>query len=121
DNKDALLFPVPIPNAEGQPALAMLHRPLFPGTHPHQTVHEPAPREVDIEKESIWISYCPAQNNQQSPFKVCRFQSHHRLASPVADWERLKIGGGTPPVLTKHGWLLLYPGVSETPGSSPGR
>ena len=31
----------------------------------------------------------------------------------MSPWERLKIGGGTPPVLTRHGWLILYHGVSE--------
>ena len=25
----------------------------------------------------------------------------------------LKIGGGTPPILTRHGWLVVYHGVSE--------
>ena len=30
-----------------------------------------------------------------------------------APWERLKIGGGTPPILTRHGWLIVYHGVSE--------
>lgn len=45
------------------------------------------------------------------------FNSHHRLAAPVAPWERLKIGAGTPPVLTKHGWLVIYHGVSEVVGS----
>jgi beta-1,2-mannobiose phosphorylase / 1,2-beta-oligomannan phosphorylase len=35
------------------------------------------------------------------------------LATPVSPWERLKIGGGTPPILTRHGWLILYHGVSE--------
>jgi len=33
----------------------------------------------------------------------------------VAPWERLKIGGGTPPILTRHGWLIVYHGVSEMP------
>ena len=42
------------------------------------------------------------------------FNSHHRLAGPVASWEKLKVGGGTPPVLTPHGWLVLYHGVCET-------
>jgi len=41
------------------------------------------------------------------------FNSHLRLAAPVSSWERLKIGGGTPPILTKHGWLIIYHGVSE--------
>ena len=40
--------------------------------------------------------------------------SHDRLAAPVAPWERLKIGGGTPPILTRHGWLIIYHGVSDT-------
>jgi predicted GH43/DUF377 family glycosyl hydrolase len=31
----------------------------------------------------------------------------------VSPWERLKIGCGTPPILTKHGWLIIYHGVSE--------
>jgi predicted GH43/DUF377 family glycosyl hydrolase len=35
------------------------------------------------------------------------------LATPASPWERLKIGGGTPPILTRHGWLILYHGVSE--------
>jgi predicted GH43/DUF377 family glycosyl hydrolase len=33
-------------------------------------------------------------------------------ATPVSAWERLKIGGGTPPILTRHGWLVIYHGVS---------
>jgi len=47
------------------------------------------------------------------------FTSHHRLASPVAPWERLKIGCGTPPVLTRHGWLVMYHGVSEVEPAAP--
>jgi predicted GH43/DUF377 family glycosyl hydrolase len=31
----------------------------------------------------------------------------------MAPWERLKIGAGTPPILTRHGWLIVYHGVSE--------
>ena len=31
----------------------------------------------------------------------------------MSPWERLKIGGGTPPILTRHGWLIVYHGVSE--------
>jgi len=41
------------------------------------------------------------------------FNSHHRLASPVSPWERLKIGGGSPPILTRHGWMIVYHGVNE--------
>src|SRR5271163_4126267 len=37
DDKDASLFPAVIPNPCGQPELAMIHRPLFPGTRPEET------------------------------------------------------------------------------------
>jgi beta-1,2-mannobiose phosphorylase / 1,2-beta-oligomannan phosphorylase len=113
DNKDASLFPVAIPNPSGTPELAMLHRPLFPGTRPKETARRPASREVDLDRESIWISYCPMSLHAHEPHRLGRFTSHHRLATPVAPWERLKIGGGTPPIMTRHGWLIVYHGVSE--------
>jgi predicted GH43/DUF377 family glycosyl hydrolase len=113
DDKDATLFPVAIPNPSGRPELAILHRPLFPGTRPEETACHPASREVDLDRESIWISYCPMALEGPEPHCLCRFTSHHRLATPVSPWERLKIGGGTPPILTRHGWLIVYHGVGE--------
>jgi predicted GH43/DUF377 family glycosyl hydrolase len=117
DDKDASLFPAVIPDPSGQPELAMLHRPLFPGTRPEETACSPATRQVDIERESIWISYC-RMTLDHKPFRTGHFTFHHRLAAPVSPWERLKIGGGTPPVLTKHGWLIIYHGVSEADESN---
>ncbi len=93
--------------------MAMLHRPLFPGTRPEETACHPASREVDLDRESIWISYCPLGDAGDAPYYLGHFTLHSRLASPVAPWERLKIGSGTPPVLTQHGWLIIYHGVSE--------
>jgi len=114
DDKDASLFPVAIPNPFGQPELAMLHRPLFPGTRPEETACHPATRDVDLDRESIWISYCPMALDGPEPFRLGQFACHHRLASPVSPWERLKIGGGTPPIRTRHGqWLIVYHGVGE--------
>src|ERR1035437_5395004 len=57
DNKDASVFPVAIPDPSGRPSLALLHRPLFPGTPPDETAQDPASRVVDLQRESIWISY----------------------------------------------------------------
>src|ERR1039458_1428481 len=114
DDKDSSLFPVAIPNPSGHPELAILHRPLFPGTRPEETACQPASRKVDLDRESIWISYCPMSLETREPNLFGKFSSHHRLAAPVSPWERLKIGGGTPPVLTRHGWLIVYHGVSET-------
>ena len=113
DNKDASLFPVAIPNPSGKLRLAILHRPLFPCTRPEETASYSAPREVDLDRESIWISYCPMALEGHRPDHFDPFTSHHRLAAPVSPWERLKIGGGTPPFITRHGWLIIYHGVSE--------
>jgi len=113
DNKDASIFPVAIPNHAGKMQMAMLHRPLFPGTRPEETACQTASRVVDLDHESIWISYCPMPPKDLAPHRPGLFNSHHRLATPVSPWERLKIGGGTPPILTKHGWLIIYHGVSK--------
>lgn len=112
-DKDASLFPTAIPNHCGKMQMALLHRPLFPGTRPEDTARQVASREVDFEHESIWISYCPMPLEGLEPHHLGLFNSHHRLATPNAPWERLKIGGGTPPVLTRHGWLIVYHGVSD--------
>jgi predicted GH43/DUF377 family glycosyl hydrolase len=113
DDKDSSLFPVAIPNPTGRPEIALLHRPLFPGTRPEETARLPAIRAVDLDRESIWISYCSLSMEGTGPDRFGKFTSHHRLATPVSGWERLKIGAGTPPILTRHGWLTVYHGVSD--------
>jgi predicted GH43/DUF377 family glycosyl hydrolase len=117
DDKDASIFPVAIPNPSGHPELAMLHRPLFPGTRPEETACHPAVREMNLDRESIWISYSRMALEGHEFDGFGPFASHHRLATPVSPWERLKIGGGTPPILTRHGWLIVYHGVSEVVSS----
>ena len=115
-NKDALFFPVGIPDPDGQPAMALIHRPLFPGTGPDETLHYRFPRVMNILRESIWISYNSLVKeccDNHRCHHLCHFDSHRRLATPVAAWEQLKIGGGTPPILTPSGWLFLYHGVCE--------
>lgn len=121
DNKDASIFPIAIPNHAGKMQLAILHRPLFAGTRPEETACQSAPRVVDLEHESIWISYCPMELKGHASHHLGLFNSHHRLATPVSSWERLKIGAGTPPVLTPHGWLIIYHGVSELANGSDGQ
>ena len=78
DDKDAGLFPVAIPNPSGRPELAILHRPLFPGTRPEETALHPASRDVDLDRESIWISYCE-RAPEGDPLSQLRSV---RLASP---------------------------------------
>jgi predicted GH43/DUF377 family glycosyl hydrolase len=120
DDKDACLFPVALPNHAGKMQMAMLHRPLFPGTRPEQTACHRRPRTVNLDHESIWISYCPMPPRGLDIKHLGLFNSHHRLAAPVAPWARLKVGAGTPPILTRHGWLVIYHGVSEVPGPGNG-
>jgi predicted GH43/DUF377 family glycosyl hydrolase len=87
DDKDASIFPVAIPNPTGTPELALIHRPLFPGTRPEEIAGRPKEREIDIDRESIWISYSPKLDEENEPDHVDRFTSHHRLACPVSPWD----------------------------------
>jgi len=119
DNKDASLFPVAIPNHAEKMQMALLHRPLFPGTRPEETACDGGSCVVDRDLESIWISYCPMPSAIPEPRHLGLFNSHHRLAAPIAPWAKLKIGAGTPPILTRHGWLIIYHGVSEI--AAPGK
>ena len=41
DNKDAILFPLAIPNHKGKMQIAILHRPLFQGSRPEEVVYQP--------------------------------------------------------------------------------
>ena len=43
---------------------------------------------------------------------LTRMSGRHLLMEPAAPWEALRIGAGTPPLRTDHGWLLLYHGVT---------
>jgi predicted GH43/DUF377 family glycosyl hydrolase len=76
---------------------------------------------LDLDRESIWISYSRMVLDGREPYHLAPFACHRRLATPVSPWERLKVGGGTPPILTQRGhWLMVYHGVSEVlePGNA---
>ncbi|TDG35565.1 glycosidase [Pedobacter changchengzhani] len=116
DNKDASIFPEIIMSPKGHPSIGMLHRPLFSGSRPEETVECEKCREIDTHKESIWISYYNL--GEDLTIEYAKFTSNHRLAIPQKDWENLKIGAGAPPLLTKLGWLVVYHGVHELPDST---
>src|SRR5437764_14052904 len=102
DNKDAVLFPEPIPAPDGRCAPGLIHRPDFPQDWL-------AGQSTLPSRPSIWLSYAPL--DEIAAGKGIVFGQHHLLAAPQQSWERLKVGGGAPPVRVDNGWLLLYHGV----------
>ena len=121
DNKDAGFFPTLIDDPHDRPSLAMLHRPLFPGTRPEEMANPKSATPPQPDLQTIWISYWHwhGEHSLEAPAGH-RFVSHRPLALPEFAWEKLKIGVGTPPVLCRHGWLIIYHGVQEAPGSQLG-
>ena len=59
---------------------------------------------------SIWISY---SERLDCPWPR---QEHRILVGPGAGmaWDGFKIGGGSQPIRTKYGWLLIYHGVDRS-------
>jgi len=110
-NKDALIFPEPVRDPHGNLAFAMLHRPDFHADWRCSAGISFQPRGVAEERPSMWISYVPLKHVLANPRHLCQWYEHHVLAEPKYAWEALKIGGGTPPVLTPFGWLVIYHGV----------
>lgn len=113
DDKDASFFPIDLPSPHNHISMALLHRPLFIGSNPEEIVKDGEHHIKDKFKESIWISYFNLKKGKETSLQNAKFTSHHRLASPQSSWEDIKIGGGAPPILTKHGWLLIYHGVRK--------
>lgn len=113
DDKDASFFPCSLPSPHDHESMAMLHRPLFHETIPKETIKRGKNRKMDKPKESIWISYFNLREGKETSLENAKFTSHHCLAHPVYPWENLKIGAGAPPIMTKHGWLMVYHGVQK--------
>jgi beta-1,2-mannobiose phosphorylase / 1,2-beta-oligomannan phosphorylase len=108
DNKDAVLFPEPVMAPDGQPALALMHRPGRGMPHPDGGQ---APSRGLLVHPSMWISYAPLEEIAANKHIV--FGQHHLLISPRREWEWIKVGAGTPPVRLGNHWLVLYHGVSS--------
>jgi predicted GH43/DUF377 family glycosyl hydrolase len=85
DDRDVILFPEQINNQ-----FYMLHRPM-------NWVGE----DYGTEFPAIWISSGSDMLSWKNPKILCKAKF---------DWEN-KIGGNTPPIKTRHGWLTLYHGV----------
>jgi predicted GH43/DUF377 family glycosyl hydrolase len=96
-NKDAMLFPEKIGGR-----YVLMHRPTFP----------PAIARDHGEPASIWLSYSD---------DLLTWTDHTLVLGPAASWERLKTGGGTPPLRTGQGWLIFYHAVDGDGDADPDR
>jgi predicted GH43/DUF377 family glycosyl hydrolase len=111
-NKDALLFPEPVPGPDGRPAFALLHRPMWDLSWSNPAEGEvPAPGLPDP-RPGIWVSYAPAAEVLADPVALTRLRGHRLVALPERPWEAAKIGGGAPPLRIPEGWLVLHHGVA---------
>jgi predicted GH43/DUF377 family glycosyl hydrolase len=120
DDKDAVLFPEFIEDPDGALSIAMLHRPLFPGTRPEEIADPDVETPSAPALQSIWISYWHWRKHQNHKEPAGRqFVAHRLLTLPKYPWDCLKIGSGAPPVLCEHGWLLIYHGVKLQDSSTP--
>ena len=113
-NKDAALFPEPILDPHGRPALALLHRPDFDVDWWTDDPGQVQPVGIGETRPTIWLSYAPLDAILAAEHNLLFWFDHHELAVPEQPWEAIKLGGGPPPVLTPLGWLFLYHGVGPT-------
>ena len=110
-NKDAVIFPTPVPGPDGRPAWAMLHRPNWDLGVATPAEGMVVPTSVTEPRPSIWVSYAPVAPDPTADFPT-HFHAHRPVAGPEFEWETVKIGAGPPPVAVPGGWLLVYHGVS---------
>ena len=76
----------------------MLHRPLY-------LTRTKNPQDFLLPRDpSVWISYSDDLFN---------WTDHKVVLEPMFWWEDFKIGGGTPPLKTERGWLIIYHGVQD--------
>ncbi len=113
-NKDIALFPEPVLDPHGRPALAMLHRPDFDVDWWSDAPRQVQPVGIGETRPSIWLSYAPLDAIRAAEHNLLFWFDHHQLMVPEQPWESIKLGGGPPPLLTPLGWLFLYHGVGPT-------
>lgn len=89
DDRDVIIFR----KIEGQ--YVMLHRPK-----------EYIGDKYGVDYPSIWVKFSDDLLNWEDK------ESHLLLTGRENSWEE-KIGGSTPPLKTKEGWLMLYHGVES--------
>jgi predicted GH43/DUF377 family glycosyl hydrolase len=111
-NKDGLFFPDVTLDEQGQPRLTLIHRPTYRVAQADGTVNIIVPPGITDRRQSLWMSHVSLGLALRDPHFLTWIEDTHLLATPQQPWESIKIGGGAPPILTRHGWVLVYHGVS---------
>jgi predicted GH43/DUF377 family glycosyl hydrolase len=111
-NKDCVWFPEPVPGPDGEPAYAMLHRPMWDLSWVADGQGTFLPAGIEDDRPGIWISYVPVAEVEVDIRALVRVRSHRLVAMSEYGWEALKIGAGPPPVRVDEGWLLIHHGVT---------
>lgn len=88
DDRDVILFPEKI-----NEKFYMLHRPK-----------DYVGKKFDTENPAIWI---------KSSTDLMSWNVPSKLLLKGEEWWEVKVGGNTPPIHTKEGWLMLYHGVDD--------
>jgi len=121
DDKDAAFFPEPVLSPSGVRAIALYHRPMVHiAPDGGMTEIEAVLSRPAEERQSIRIAYIPLDAVLADIKNLVNVSESHIVLSPAEAWGRVKVGGGTPPVRIKEGWLSLYHGVDAVE-TSPGR
>jgi predicted GH43/DUF377 family glycosyl hydrolase len=114
-DKDAAFFPEPVLSPRGIPSLALYHRPmLWPSLRKHgKAATRVLSKRSPEHREGIAIAYVSLDAVQKDLTKICEVVETHPLKLPLATWGQVKVGGGTPPVRIREGWLALVHGVDK--------
>jgi beta-1,2-mannobiose phosphorylase / 1,2-beta-oligomannan phosphorylase len=115
-DKDAAFFPEPVLSPRGILSLALYHRPtLWSLSRKHGKAAAKVLKRSPKQREGIAIGYVPLDAVRKDLSKICEVVETHPLKLPPATWGQVKVGGGTPPVRIREGWLSVVHGVDEIP------
>jgi predicted GH43/DUF377 family glycosyl hydrolase len=118
-NKDVVFFPEIVPDPDGRPSYALLHRPMWELDFARAGEEPPLPTGTTDIRPGIWISYVPAEAAAEDLTALVRPSGHRVVALAEQAWESLKIGAGPAPIRIPEGWLLVHHGVTgEMVGST---
>lgn len=111
-NKDAVFFPEPVTGPDGEPSVAVLHRPMWDLGEVKPGQGDRPPSGLPDPRPGIWISFVPLREAAADLQALTYWRDHQLVALPEHPFEELKIGAGPPPLRVPEGWLLIHHGVA---------